>query len=180
MLKVCTGTPKSPEKLARCLLLDYQQLNLQDGSCWITNSFGQCPGSPTEEKCFGLGKCPQRDSIPLLSMACDNNRLGHCRVYSPLYVHTTLQHKSPSQVRSNRRQAAKQRSGTKDKQISFGLFQPTTPTSTIIATHLAAHCENNTQCMYNSDAATDACTSGCADYTASASSRPSDTDGLSL
>lgn len=88
-----------------------------------------------------------------------------------------FQHKSPSQVRSNRHQAAKQRSGTKDKQISFGLFQPT---STIIATHLAVHCENNTQCMYNSNAATDACTSRCADHTASASSRPGDTDGVSL
>ena len=137
LLKVCIGTPKSPEKPARFLLLDYQQLNLQDGNCWITNSFGQRPGSPTEEKC---------------SLVLENIHRGtayHCHLWLVTttdldiakFTHLTtstqhFQHKSPNQVQSNWCQAAKQRSDTQREEISFWF----------VSTNNANNNSSNTSC----------------------------------
>ena len=102
------------------------------------------------------------------------------------HPHTATQHfrrKPPSgQVRRDQRRAAERtrQNPEASEHSPSGLFQPTPPPATTVAAHLEMQCENDTQHMYDSDSDTDARASRSADYSAPASSRPGDTDGVSF
>ena len=101
------------------------------------------------------------------------------------HPHTATQHfrrKPPSQVRRDQRRAAERtrQNPEASEHSPSGLFQPTPPPTTTVAAHLEMQSENDTQHMYASDTDTDARASRSPDYSAPASSRPCDTDGVSL
>ena len=101
------------------------------------------------------------------------------------HPHTATQHfrrKPPSQVRRDQRRAAERtrQNPEASEHSPSGLFQPTPPPSTTVAAHLEMQSENDTQHTYASDTDTDARASRSPDYSAPASSRTCDTDGVSL
>ena len=100
------------------------------------------------------------------------------------HPYTATQHfrrKPPSgQVRSDQRRAAERtrQNPEANEHSPSGLFQPTPSPTTAVAAHLEMQCENDTQHTYTSDTDTDARASRSPDYSAPASSRPRDTDGV--
>ncbi len=101
------------------------------------------------------------------------------------HPHTATQHfrrKPPSQVRRDQRRAAERTKQNPEasEHSPSGLFQPTPPPTTTVAAHLEMQSENDTQHTYASNTDTDARASRSPDYSAPASSRPCDTDGVSL
>ena len=83
--------------------------------------------------------------------------------------------------RDQRRAAERTRQNPEANEHSpSGLFQPTPSPTTAVAAHLEMQCENDKQHVYDSDTDTDARALRSADYSAPASSRPGDTDGVSF